>query len=302
MPFGLDAAAGHQPRARLRIRLTQLDLGDVELHRRRRRDGRRHARRIGRRLGVHGLDHEDRRRHAALIELQPQLLFDHREHRDAVRTRAGQDLERRERHVEIPVALQPGLVLNRGGDVAVRNLAQRLRELLHRHAFAGPVQHRDGRGRLGRRVPLASRAGAGGLLQLVLVFPERQHVAGHRAVVLVDDELETLGEQALQHQPNVGRRRLLRRLGGEVETLALEPRRPADDQVAIGDGIRRGDEVEHRGVPEVVPAAAEHPARHRRLVGGARPGPQADVGGVEFRRALGRLRENGARRDGQRQG
>ena len=64
-------------------------------------------------FGVHAVDDEDRRRHAALIELQPELLFDHREHRDAVRSRARQHLERREAHVEIPVALQPGLILNR---------------------------------------------------------------------------------------------------------------------------------------------------------------------------------------------
>src|SRR5204862_141505 len=115
----LDAAARQEARARLRgLRWTQLDDRYVELHRWRQWNGGRHAGWIGCRLDVHAVDDEDLRRRSALLKLETELPLDHGEHGNAIGAGALQRRERRERHVEIPVARQPCLVLHRTGDVA----------------------------------------------------------------------------------------------------------------------------------------------------------------------------------------
>jgi len=78
-------------------------------------------------------------------------------------------------------------------------------------------------------------------LQLRAFLPYRQQVDGHFPLVFAGDQFEAILQQALQHCPQrLGRVRIRRRIGKNIEPVGIQPDRPAEHHfrvhaVGLGD-------------------------------------------------------------------
>jgi len=116
-----------------------------------------------------------------------------------------------------------------------------------------------------RRLRLTLASGAGRALRLLhfrSAFADRQHVNGQCSRVVVDNELETVRQQRLQH-PFYGFRRCRGRgFGNHVESAGSQPAWPADDLIVFVDAISCLDEVYHCRGPQLIPTAAKDTTGH----------------------------------------
>jgi hypothetical protein len=95
--------------------------------------------------------------------------------------------------------------------------------------------------------------------------------------VLAEDEVEALGEEGLQHEVDVVGRGAAGGVGGDVETVGVEPGGAGEDVVRV-DAIGEGDHVDHGGVVQDVAVAAEGASGE---VGSEGVSADVDVGEIE---------------------
>ena len=182
-------------------RCTRFDVRHFKLGRWCRRKARCHTGRIrGRRL-VYTVNDDDRTRDLLSFELQPQLFIEGVSDGDPIGRGPSEQTPRRPFDVEIPEAFQSGRVNHRIRYVVSRHSPQLSRKCLHRHVMAGnhKGRRRTGLGLL--RLGLASgTARPFRFLQFWLAFSGAQHERRYRLTIGMDDKLEPVRQQSLEHQ------------------------------------------------------------------------------------------------------
>jgi hypothetical protein len=86
-----------------------------------------------------------------------------------------------------------------------------------------------------------------GLLHFGAALVDGEEEGGDGFGVLVEDEVEALGEEGLEHEFEVVGGGGAGRAGGDVEAVEIKPGGAGED-VVVGDAVGEGDHVEHGGV------------------------------------------------------
>jgi hypothetical protein len=103
----------------------------------------------------------------------------------------------------------------------------------------------------------------------------------------MDGELEAVRQQGLEHQPHRFRRCGGRSRGDHIESVRLQPVRAPEHPVRV-EVVGARNEVQHRGLAQLIPAPAQDAATYERI---RAFGADVDVRDVKGGRGLGGLAE-----------